>query len=77
MLKMGSINISATSRIGGMDVAYYNASFSSDGNSNESFNENITNAEVYTANQAVCDADYAAFKEAARETAAQIRSAAE
>lgn len=77
MLKMGLINIAATSRIDGMDVAYYSASFSSDGNGNESFNENITNVEVYAANQAVCDADYAAFKETARETAAQIRNTAE
>lgn len=71
MLKMGSININATSRIGEVDVMYFNASFSETGG-NESFTENITNRELYSANQTECDADYDAFKEQARTWATQV-----
>lgn len=72
MLKMGSININGTSRIGDVDAVYFNASFSGDGN--ESFTENITNRELYTENQAQCDSDYDAFKEAARAAVAQMNA---
>lgn len=70
MLKMGSININGTSRIGEVDVMYFNASFSDGGN--ESFTENITNREMYSTNQAECDADYDAFKAQARTAVAQM-----
>ena len=72
MLKMGSININGTSRIGDADAVYFNASFSGEGN--ESFTENITNRELYTENQALCDSDYDAFKEAARAAVAQMNA---
>ncbi len=72
MLKMGSININGTSRIGDVDAVYFNASFS--GDSNESFTENITNRELYSENQAQCDSDYDAFKAAARAAVAQMNS---
>lgn len=71
MLKMGSININATSRIGEVDVMYFNASFSETGG-NESFTENITNRELYSANQTECDTDYDAFKAQARTWATQV-----
>lgn len=72
MLKMGSININGTSRIGDADAVYFNASFSGDGN--ESFTENITNRELYSANQTQCDVDYDAFKAAARAAVAQMNA---
>lgn len=72
MLKMGSININGTSRIGDVDAVYFNASFSGDGN--ESFTENITNRELYRENQAQCDSDYDAFKAAARAAVAQMNA---
>lgn len=71
MLKMGSINMNGTSRVGEVDVMYFNASFSETGG-NESFTENITNRELYNANKAQCDADYGEFKAAAREAVAQM-----
>lgn len=71
MLKMGSINMNGTSRIGDVDVMYFNASFSESGG-NESFTENITNRELYNSNQAECDSDYDAFKAAARAAIAQM-----
>ena len=70
MLKMGSININGTSRIGEVDVMYFNASFSDGGN--ESFTENITNRELYNVNQTECDADYDDFKARARAAVAQM-----
>lgn len=72
MLKMGSININGTSRIGDVDAVYFNASFS--GGGNESFTENITNHGLYTENQAQCDADYEDFKAAARAAVAQMNA---
>lgn len=71
MLKMNSISINATSRIGEVDAVYFNASFSETGG-NESFTENITNRELYNANQTECDADYDAFKAQARASVAQM-----
>lgn len=71
MLKMGSININGTSRIGEVDAMYFNASFSGDGG-NESFTENITNRELYSTNKTECDADYDAFKAQARAAVEQI-----
>lgn len=71
MFKMGSININGTSRIGDVDAVYFNASFS---DNNESFTENITNHGLYTENQAQCDSDYDAFKEAARAAVAQMNA---
>ncbi len=74
MLKMGSININGTSRIGDADVVYFNASFS---DNNESFTENITNHTLYADNQEQCDSDYDAFKAAARAATAQMNAARE
>jgi hypothetical protein len=71
MLKMGSININGTSRIGDVDAVYLNASFS---DNNESFTENIANRELYSENQTQCDSDYDAFKEAARAAVAQMNA---
>lgn len=71
MLKMGSININGTSRIGDVDAVYFNASFSGVGG-NESFTENITNHALYAENQAQCDSDYDAFKAAARAAVTQM-----
>lgn len=73
MLKMNSININATSRIGEVDAVYFNASFSETGG-NESFTENITNRELYNANQTQCDADYDDFKTQARAAVAQMNA---
>lgn len=73
MLKMNSININATSRIGEVDAVYFNASFSETGG-NESFTENITNRELYNANQTECDADYDDFKAQARAAVAQMNA---
>lgn len=73
MLKMGSININGTSRIGEVDAVYFDASFSGDG-SNESFTENIANRELYSENQAQCNSDYDDFKEAARAAVAQMNA---
>lgn len=72
MLKMGSININGTSRIGEVDVMYFNASFSDGGN--ESFTENITNRELYSTNQTQCDSDYEEFKAQARAALAQMNT---
>lgn len=72
MLKMGSININGTSRIGEVDAVYFNASFSDGGN--ESFTENITNRELYSTNQTECDADYDEFKAAARAAVGQMNA---
>lgn len=74
MLKMGSININGTSRIGNADAVYFNASFS---DNNESFTENITNHALYADNQAQCDSDYDAFKAAAREAVTQMNMGGE
>lgn len=74
MLKMNSINISASSRIGETDAVYFNASFSETGG-NESFTENITNRELYDANKVQCDSDYEEFKANARAAMAQITAA--
>lgn len=71
MLKMGSININGTSKIGEVDVMYFNASFSETGG-NESFTENITNRELYNANKAQCDSDYDDFKAQARAAVEQV-----
>lgn len=71
MLKMGSININGTSRIGDADAVYFNASFS---DNNESFTENIANRELYSENQAQCDSDYDAFKETARAAVTQMNA---
>lgn len=73
MLKMNSININATSRIGEVDAVYFNASFSEIGG-NESFTENIANRELYNANQTECDADYDEFKAQARAAVEQINA---
>lgn len=73
MLKMGSINMNGTSRIGEVDAVYFNASFSETGG-NESFTENITNRELYNANQTECDADYDDFKAQARSAVAQMNA---
>lgn len=73
MLKMGSININGTSRIGEVDAVYFNASFSGDGG-NESFTENITNRELYNANKTQCDSDYEEFKAQARAALAQMNT---
>lgn len=73
MLKMGSINMNGTSRIGEVDAVYFNASFSETGG-NESFTENITNRELYNANKAQCDSDYEDFKARARAAVAQMNA---
>lgn len=74
MLKMGSININGTSRIGNVDAVYFNASFS---DNNESFTENITNHTLYADNQAQCDSDYDDFKAAARAAVEQMNACGE
>lgn len=74
MLKMGSININGTSRIGNVDAVYFNASFS---DNSKSFTENITNQKLYDDNQAQCDSDYDAFKAAARAAVAQMNMGGE
>lgn len=73
MLKEGSTNISASSRIGEIDVIYFNASFSNDQNGSYTISKNVMNAALYNDNQAVCDEDYALFEEMAKELAAKIQ----
>lgn len=46
----------------------------SPGGGNESFTENITNRELYSENQAQCDSNYDAFKEAARAAVTQMNA---
>lgn len=74
MLKTGSINISATSRINDMDVAYFNASFSGSGGGNYTISKNIANISAYEENKMECDADYAEFEQKATEAAEQIKT---
>lgn len=74
MLKMNSINMNATSRIGETDAVYFNSSFSEMGE-NESFTESITNRELYNANKVQCDSDYEEFKATARAAMAQMTAA--
>lgn len=74
MLKMGSINISATSRISDMDVAYFSASFSDNNGGNYTISKNIANISVYEENKVECDADYTEFEQKATEVAEQIKT---
>lgn len=74
MLKMGSINISATSRINDTDVAYFSASFSDNNGRNYTISKNIANISVYESNKAECDADYTEFEQKAMEVAEQIKA---
>lgn len=73
MLKMGSVNISATSRISDADVAYFSASFSFDRDGGYSISKNVANSSVYNSNQAAVDADYAEFEEKAKELFANMQ----
>ena len=72
MLKSGNISINVTSRIGEIDVAYFNASFPGNQNGNYTISKNIVNAEKYAENQAECDVDYAEFEKKAVELAKEI-----
>lgn len=74
MLKMGSVNINATSKIGDMDAAYFNASFSESPNANYSITKSVANMTLYTENQDQCDSDYMEFEEKAKEITNQIRN---
>lgn len=73
MLKMGSINISATSRINEVDVAYFNASFSDNNGGNYTISKNIANISVYEENKIECDTDYTEFEQKAMEVAERIK----
>lgn len=74
MLKMGSINISATSRINDTDVAYFSASFSDNNGGNYTVSKSISNISAYNENQSECDADYTEFEQKAMEVAEQIKT---
>lgn len=73
MLKMGSVNVSATSRISDADVAYFSASFSFDRDGGCSISKNIVNTVVYNSNQTSVDEDYAEFEEKAKELFANMQ----
>lgn len=72
MLKMGSISINGTSQVDGMDAVYFNASFSENGT--YTISKNVSNAFVYEANKAECDADYAEFEAKAKGYDAAVKS---
>lgn len=74
MMKMGSINISATSRINDMDVAYFSASFFDNNGGNYTISKNIANISAYEENKMECDSDYAEFEQKATEVAEQIKT---
>lgn len=74
MLKMGSINISATSRINDVDVAYFGASFSDNNGGNYTISKSISSISAYNENQSECDVDYAEFEQKVKEIAEQIKT---
>ncbi len=74
MLNMGSININGTSQIEEKTVVYFNASNNGSQNKGYSSTKNISDMEVYLANQEQCDADYAEFDAAAMDIMSRIGS---
>lgn len=67
MLKMGNISINATSKVDGVDVAFFVASLSDEKSGNYTISKSIVNAKKYDENQDECDADYVTFEGKARE----------
>lgn len=58
-----NISLTGTSVIDGVQVAYMNATISSDGGSGANVNKTITNQEAYNANKVQVRADIAAFEQ--------------
>ncbi len=64
MLKVNkNITLNGISEINGIQVAFMNATISTDGNSNANVNKAITNQELYGNNKEVVRADMEAFEE--------------
>lgn len=73
MLKEGNINISATSRVDDINIAYFNASFSGDQSGSYTVSKNIVNSSLYAENQETCELDYEEFEKKAMEFSEQIK----
>ncbi|WP_238886410.1 hypothetical protein [Clostridium sp. YIM B02551] len=64
MLKVNkNITLSGISEVNGVQVAYLNATISTDGTSNANVNKSIVNQELYSKNRAEVRADMDAFEE--------------
>lgn len=74
MLKMGSINVNASSAEGESTIAYFNASFSAGGAGGCTISKNIVNMDSYEINKESCEEDYAEFEEKVKDTAARLQS---
>ena len=75
MLSMGSLTVNAKSVIDGKDVAYFSASFQSDGNYN--INKNVVDKATWDANATECKADFTEFESKAIEDAGAVQGAVE
>lgn len=73
MLSMGSLTVNAKSVIDRKDVAYFSASFQSDGNYN--INKNVVDKSTWDTNAIECEADFTEFENKAIEDAAAVQSA--
>ena len=63
MLKVNkNITLNGVSEINGMQVAFMNATISSDGSSNANVNKSIANQELYNKNKTEVRADMEAFE---------------
>lgn len=62
MLNMSSCGLTATSRIDGTDVAFFNASISFEGNGNFNITNNVHDKSAYVQNKEQVDADYGSFQ---------------
>lgn len=62
-----NINLNGVSVIDGVQVAYMNATISTEGNNGININKNIMNQELYSANKAQVRADIAEFEDAVYE----------
>ena len=65
MLNLTNYSISGNSNIDGMDVAYFNASYSKNGNF--SVNMSVNDKKTYESNKVQVDADFEEFKSKADE----------
>lgn len=73
MLSMGSLTVNGKSVIDGKDVAYFSASFQSDGNYNT--NKNVVDRETWDNNSAECEKDFTEFENKAIEDAEAVQGA--
>lgn len=62
MLNMSSYNLAGSSRIDGVDVAYFNASISLGDNVTFSVSNNVNDKGAYIRNKEQVDTDYESFQ---------------